>query len=300
MLFASGGHEVRMYDIIPEALEASYREIKITLVNLEKKGQLKGSDKRNAAQQADLIKIFHNLKDAVTGATYIQECTPENLEMKKAVYVELNNTLKSVNNSKAILGSSSSTLAASKFTTGLEISKRCLVVHPINPPYFIRLVELSPSPVTDPAVTAQVKEMLIALGHKPIVLNKEVAGFALNRLQYAILNEVWRLVNDGVLSAEDADLVMKEGLAPRYVFLGPLETAQLNANGFVDYCARYGQGIFEVSETQVPIPRMTTEGAKEIDRQLQTVLPDSKLGEKREWRDQNLAQLAAFKSKLGL
>jgi len=300
MLFASGGHEVRLYDVIPDALESAYREIQKNLATLEKDGQLKGSDKLNAGQQAKLIKVYHSLADAVTGATYIQECTPENLEMKKAIFVELNNTLKSVKNTKVIIGSSSSTIAISKFTSGLELAERSLVVHPINPPYFIRLVELSPSPVTDPQVTVKVRELLSSLGHKPIVLNKEVPGFALNRLQYAILNEVWKLVNDGTLSVEDADLVMKEGLAPRYVFLGPLETAQLNANGFVDYCERYGQGIYDVSETQVEIPRMTAEGAKEIDRQLQAILPDSKLNEKREWRDQNLALLAAFKNKIGL
>lgn len=53
----------------------------------------------------------------------------------------------------------------------------------VNPPYFVRLVELIPTPQTDPAVTTKVRSLLSALGHKPIVLNKEVPGFALNRVQ---------------------------------------------------------------------------------------------------------------------
>lgn len=93
---------------------------------------------------------------------------------------------------------------------------------------------------------------------------------------------------------------MKEGLAPRYIFMGPLETAQLNANGFIDYCDRYGAGIHAVSETQTGIPRMTGESAKTIDTQLQKLIPNEKLQERREWRDENLALLASFKNKLGL
>lgn len=170
----------------------------------------------------------------------------------------------------------------------------------VNPPYFVRLVEIVPNPNTDPSVTAHVRQLLNDLGQKPIVMNKELTGFALNRVQYAILNEYWRLVNGGYLSVEDADTVMTEGLAPRYCFIGPLETAQLNAEGFQDYCERYGEAIHNVSMTQTEIPRMTAEGAKEIDRQLQEKTVNSALPERRQWRDENLAQLASFKKNIGI
>lgn len=161
-------------------------------------------------------------------------------------------------------------------------------------------MEIVPNPNTDPSVTAHVRQLLNDLGQKPIVMNKELTGFALNRVQYAILNEYWRLVNGGYLSVEDADTVMTEGLAPRYCFIGPLETAQLNAEGFQDYCERYGEAIHNVSMTQTEIPRMTAEGAKEIDRQLQEKTVNSALPERRQWRDENLAQLASFKKNLGI
>lgn len=115
-----------------------------------------------------------------------------------------------------------------------------------------------------------------------------------------MLNECWRLVSSGILSAKDVDIVMKEGLAPRYVFMGPLETAHLNADGFKEYCGRYGQGIYDVSMTMGEVPLMTEESCKEIDRQLQVMVPMDKLPERRNWRDENLAELAAFKNKLGL
>lgn len=161
-------------------------------------------------------------------------------------------------------------------------------------------MEIVPTANTDDAVTAHVRKLLTDLGQKPIVMNKELPGFALNRIQYAILNECWRLVNGGYLSVEDADTVMTEGLAPRYCFIGPLETAQLNAEGFVDYCERYGQAIYDVSLTQTEIPKMTAEGSQEIDRQLQSKVANSALPERRQWRDENLAQLALFKKNLGI
>ena len=69
------------------------------------------------------------------------------------------------------------------------------------------------------------------LGQKPVSLSRELPGFALNRIQYAILNECWHLVKEGVLNVADIDTVMTDGLGPRYAFLGPLETAHLNAEG---------------------------------------------------------------------
>lgn len=68
-------------------------------------------------------------------------------------------------------------------------------------------------------------------GQKPVLLSREIEGFALNRIQYAIINECWRLIADDVLTVKDIDSVMKDGLGMRYAFLGPMETTHLNAEG---------------------------------------------------------------------
>jgi L-gulonate 3-dehydrogenase len=59
-------------------------------------------------------------------------------------------------------------------------------------------------------------------GQKPVLLSREIEGFALNRIQYAILNECWHLINDDILSVKDIDSVMSDGLGMRYAFLGPM------------------------------------------------------------------------------
>lgn len=69
------------------------------------------------------------------------------------------------------------------------------------------------------------------VGQKPVTLSREIEGFALNRIQYAILGESWRLISEGILSVKDIDSVMSDGLGMRYAFLGPMETTHLNAEG---------------------------------------------------------------------
>lgn len=78
------------------------------------------------------------------------------------------------------------------------------------------------------------------IGQVPILIRKEVAGFALNRVQGAVLDEAFALVEGGYISPEDLDLVVMHGLAPRWSIVGPFETIDLNAPGGVSqYAERY-------------------------------------------------------------
>lgn len=92
-------------------------------------------------------------------------------------------------------------------------------------------VELVPSPWTDSGIVSKTIAILKEIGQKPVVCKKEIYGFALSRMQQAIINECWRLIQDDVMSVEDVDAVMSEGLGMRYAFLGVFETCHLNADG---------------------------------------------------------------------
>ena len=78
------------------------------------------------------IAVYKKLDEALKGATYIQECTPENLDLKRTIFKQLNDTLKSVGNTGCIIGSSTSTLLPSTFMSGLEVEERSVVVHPVS------------------------------------------------------------------------------------------------------------------------------------------------------------------------
>ena len=77
------------------------------------------------------------------------------------------------------------------------------------------MVELVPSEWTNEFTKAETRKIMAEVGQVPVSMSKEIPGFILNRLQYALLNECWRLVADDVVSAEDLDVVMKDGLGLR-------------------------------------------------------------------------------------
>src|ERR1700749_1682643 len=190
------------------------------------------------------------LAEAVKAAEYVQENGPERVDAKQALFAELDRLALP----DAVLASSTSGIPASAFTQTLPGRARCLVAHPVNPPYLVPLVELCPAPWTDPAVVSRTRALMTSAGQVPATVNKETDGFALNRLQGALLAEAFRLIADDVISPADVDALVKHGLGLRWSFMGPLETIDLNApGGLADYCDRYGPLYATMQQQMQPL-----------------------------------------------
>jgi len=91
---------------------------------------------------------------------------------------------------------------------------------------------------------------------------------------------------------------MSDGLGMRYAFLGPLETAHLNAEGFVNYCDRYSKTIYAVSKTMKDIPKMEGDQVLEIAKQLESNVSIEDLQKRRKWRDDCLTKLSQLKKEM--
>lgn len=291
ILFAAAGFKVKLFDVEKVQLEKAMSDIRSQVSTMEEKGLLRGS--LSAADQIANISTTDSLQDCIKGVKFVQECVPESLELKKKVFSELDSA---VDKEDVVLSSSTSCILPSAFSANLQHQSQVIVSHPINPPFYCPLVEVVPSQYTDPKIVSVTMAVMTQLGQVPVLLKKEVPGFALNRIQYSVINECWRLIQDGVLSVEDVDKVVTEGLGMRYAFIGPMETCHLNANGFMDYCKRYGDGIYDVSMNFGPVPGIGGSTAEQVAFDLEKRIPLDQLDERRRWRDDMLKSLSYLKS----
>ena len=135
-----------------------------------------------------------DLGQAVLDADHVQECVPEDLELKRRLFAELD----ALAPAGCPIASSSSFMPASRLAADLPGRARCLVVHPGNPPFLLRVAEVVPAPFTAPETVERTEALLRGAGIAPIRVAREVEGFVFNRLQGAVLREAYCLVRDGV------------------------------------------------------------------------------------------------------
>jgi 3-hydroxyacyl-CoA dehydrogenase len=287
IVFARSGFEVRLYDEVPAALDTCLGIIRERLDDLLSFGLISESTDLVLSR----ISPTSSLGQAVRDVALVQENVAERLAVKREVFAELDR----LTPGDAILASSTSWLKASSFTDHLPGRARCLVAHPVNPPYLVPLVELAPSPWTSPEVVDRARSLYAQAGQKPVAVKKEITGFLLNRVQSAVLSEVFALYRDGYADAEDLDRVLKDGLALRWSFMGPFETIDLNApGGLYDYAQRFGSTYRDVARGAVAFD-WDDETVSRADAERRSKLSLADIEQRSAWRDRRLMALLAHK-----
>ena len=287
--FTRAGHEVSIWDEREEAIDEAFAFVNKALPELDANDLLSG--------EAPLVvrarmRRAGSLEEALEGAAHVQENAPEDVETKRRIFAELDRLAEP----EAVLSSSTSAILPSLFSEPLAGRARCLVAHPLNPPYLIPAVEIVPAPWTDAEVVERTAGLLADAGHAPIVLKREIDGFIVNRLQGALLEEAFRLVADGFASTEDVDAALREGLALRWSFKGPFETIDLNAPGGVrDYAHRYQHIYARIFPSAQRRADWTGPAMDAIESERRARLPADQLEERAAWRDRRLMALAAHK-----
>lgn len=290
-VFARAGWAVRVTDPHGPTLAAAAPRIRESLDDQARHGLV--DDPADAAAR---VAIASDLAEAVSGADLVQENGPETLDAKLAIFAELDRLAPP----GTILASSTSAIVASRFTENLAGRARCLVAHPVNPPHLVPVVELCGAAWTSPDALARARALYGSVGQVPITVHREVEGFVLNRLQGALLAEAFRLVGEGVVSPQDLDKTIADGLGLRWSFLGPFATIELNAPGGIpDYCARY-TGFYRRLAAEPAGPDVY--GQDNVDRVVAAWggTPDEEaLARLTVDRDRRLAALAAHKRREG-
>lgn len=284
MIFARAGWEVRLWDPVDGVAEKARSLCAEGLRNLAEHGLCQ--DPEGAAAR---IQAARDLAAALDGVDFVQENGPEVLEVKRALFRELD----ALAPRGAIIASSSSAIRCSLFTDDLPGRPRCLIGHPVNPPHLVPVVEISGAEWTDAAVVTRAREIYDSIGQVPVTVLKEIEGFVLNRLQGALLAEAFRLVEEGYVTPEDLDRTVADGLGLRWSFLGPFATIELNAPGGIpDYCARYTGFYRRLAADPAPPEVFGEARTAEIMRQWPR---RDDLPERMQWRDARLAALRAHK-----
>jgi 3-hydroxyacyl-CoA dehydrogenase len=212
VVFASHGWRVSLYDVSPGVADAARMQVEHALKELASHDLV--ADPNGAL---DLVEPSSTLAVALKGATLVQENGPEVLEIKRELFKEMD----SLAGPDTILASSTSFIVASRFTEDLAGRHRCLVAHPVNPPHLVPVVELCPAPWTAPNVVERARTIYDSVGQVPVLVRNEVFGFVLNRLQAVLMAEAFRLVGEGVISPQDLDKTVRDGLGLRWAFMGP-------------------------------------------------------------------------------
>jgi len=287
VVFTRGGHQVALYDQNPEQVSAALPLIKITLEQLASAGLLKDPLSDVIAR----IRPCKTLVEAVCDADHVQESVREDLEIKRSVARDI----ASLAPATTVIASSTSALPGSTFLANITHPERALVAHPVNPPSLIPLVELCTTGITSPEVIEKTKLFMESLDMKPVVLNKEIDGFLLNRLQYTLVAEALHLVGEGYCSAADIDRVMTEGLALRWLSIGPFATAHLNATqGFAGFVAQLGPMMRKMGSSAKTDYDWPQSLADQIHNEMAETFPVNDIAKWQAWRDAQI--LAARKT----
>lgn len=211
-VFASAGYCVSVFEPAHEVRESLLGRIADTLRGLGQDGSV-----------AVNIAVTDRLAEAVANADYVTEAVPEKMELKQAVFADLERLAPET----AILASNTSVIPISKITEGLASAHRMVGTHWWNPPYLVPLVEVIPSVMTNEETLAQTMTLLASIGKEPAHVKKDVPGFVANRLQHALWREAIAMVAEGICDAKTLDRCVKNSFGLRLAVLGPLENADM-------------------------------------------------------------------------
>jgi 3-hydroxybutyryl-CoA dehydrogenase len=214
--YALGGHDVTF---VVRDEERGRERIERALALVVSSG-LATPEQANSARER--ITVTTNLADIGADCDLVVENIAEDLEEKGELLAAAGRIAPG-----AVLASNTSSISIAAIGEAAGFPERTVGTHYWNPPLLMPLVEIIKTERTLPGLVEPIVEALLAMGKRPVVAELDVPGFVWNRMQFALLREAVWLVENGVASPETVDQIVREGLARRWRFTGPFQTAAL-------------------------------------------------------------------------
>jgi 3-hydroxybutyryl-CoA dehydrogenase len=201
----SAHYDVTLLDTVPGQLERARTQSQKLLARSVEKGRLTPA----AADRAlGRITDSADLAAAAREADLVIEAVIENFDAKKSVFEQL----AKYTSDDAIVASNSSTIAISRLADFARSPDRCCNMHFFHPVTVMQLCEVVRGPKTSAETVTTAMEFVRSIDRTPVLLNKEIWGFIVNRILFAASEEAMRLLEGGYASAEDIDVAVQKGL----------------------------------------------------------------------------------------
>lgn len=235
-VLALSGARVALSDISEEVAQKSYQRLITESRDFVSAGLFPDGATETIERN---ISAAASVEAAVADADFIVEAVPEVLEIKNDILTRISAAAPA----DAIIGSNTSTISIGEMAKSVTNPERFLGVHFSNPSPFIPGVEIIPHTVTSDAVVATAQEIVHETGKETAVV-KDVTGFVLNRLQYALFHEATQLVEEGVATPEDIDTLVRTTFGFRLPFFGPFAIADMAGLDVYNFCYKSLQTDF--------------------------------------------------------
>jgi len=164
-----------------------------------------------------------DLRKAVKDADFVTEAVVEDVEVKRKIFSNLDIFCPK----HTILASNTSSLLLRDFASQCKRKDKILITHWVNPPHIVPVVEVVRGEETSDETMELIYALLKKVKKVPVKILKELPGFIINRIQMAMFREVWSIWQQGIVSPEDIDLVVKGSFGFRLAAIGPLATCDL-------------------------------------------------------------------------
>jgi len=198
-------YEVNLRDVEQRFIDSGIGMIKGSLQKFVSKGTLSEKDMNETLGR---IHPMLDLKKVVADADLILEAVPENIELKKSVWAEVDKYAKE----EALFASNTSSISITEIASATHRPEKFCGMHFFNPPQLMTLVEIVRGAKTSDETVKAVADAAKKMGKETVICKKDVPGFIVNRVLIPALNEAIFLVNEGIAEPEDIDKAIKLGL----------------------------------------------------------------------------------------